>query len=84
MTVYDLIKKFSDKTEEEQKHVVVASLWYLKDVDAIMEEECVSGLTDDEKMDCLAEAVASFPYDEDIIDCLRGLVREKADAKAEE
>lgn len=81
MTVYDLIQKYADKSEEEQKQVCVGSVWSMEDVNSVLytmgyNDDC---LDDDEKAFCLAEAVNCGETDEDIRDYLQDNLQEAID-----
>lgn len=81
MTVYDLIQKYADKSEEEQRQACVGSVWDLEDVDAVLdtmgyEEDC---LDDDDKASCLAQAVDDGETDDDVRDFLRDNLQEALD-----
>lgn len=81
MTVYDLIQKYADKSEEEQKQACVGSVWDLDDVNSVLytmgyNDDC---LDDDEKAFCLAEAVNCGETDEDIRDCLQDNLQDAID-----
>ena len=81
MTVYDLIQKYADKSEEEQKQACVVSVWDLEDVDAVLHTMGYNDnyLDDDEKAFCLSEAVKYGETDEDIRDCLQDNLQEAID-----
>ena len=81
MTVYDLIQKYADKSEEEQKQACVGAVWDLEDVDAVLDtmdydDDC---LDDDEKAFCLAQAVDDGETTDEVLDCLRDNLQEALD-----
>ena len=81
MTVYDLIQKYADKFEEEQKQACVGAVWDLEDVDAVLDtmdydDDC---LDDDEKAFCLAQAVDDGETTDEVLDCLRDNLQEALD-----
>ena len=81
MTVYDLIQKYKNKSEEEQKQACVVSVWDLEDVDAVLNTMGYNDnyLDDDEKAFCLSEAVKYGETDEDIRDYLQDNLQEAID-----
>ena len=81
MTVYDLIQQYADKTEEEQRQACVGSVWYLDDVDTVLNAMGygVDCLDDDEKAFCLEQAVEDGETVEDVLDGLRDNLQEAID-----
>lgn len=81
MTVYDLIQQYADKTEEEQRQACVGSVWYLDDVDTVLDAMGygVDCLDDDEKAFCLEQAVEDGETVEDVLDGLRDNLQEAID-----
>ena len=81
MTVYDLIQKYKNKSEEEQKQACVVSVWDLVDVDAVLDTMGYNDnyLDDDEKAFCLSEAVKYGETDEDIRNYLQDNLQEAID-----
>ena len=72
MTVYDLIRMYANKSEDEQRQAFVYSIWDIADVDAVLD---VMGYDDDclgnnDKIACLAQAVEDGDTDDEIRDCL--------------
>ena len=81
MTVYDLIQKYKNKSEEEQKQACVVSVWSIDDVNSVLYEMGYNDgyLDDDEKASCLEEAVNCGETDEDIRDYLQDNLQEAID-----
>ena len=68
MTVYDLIRQYADKTEEEQRQVCIHGMYDLEDVNYHLDAMGYDAhsLDDDKKMECLEDAVTYGESDEQV------------------
>lgn len=72
MTVYELIKMYANKSEEEQRQAFVYSIWDVEDVDAVLDAMGYDSatMTVNDKVSCLAQAVEDGDTDDEIRDYL--------------
>lgn len=83
MTIYDLIQKYENATEEEQRQTFVGSIWDLEDVDAVLDTMGYAddALDADEKADCLSRAIEDGDGDNEVRDLIMENLQEVLDEK---
>jgi len=79
MTVYDLIQKYKNATEEEQRQTFVGSIWDLEDVDTVLLDTmgyAEDALDADVKADCLSRAIEDGDGDNKVRDLIEENLQE--------